>query len=80
MALIKEAEARGTLAKREARERVLKAEVESTALLASAHGEADGFARKVTLLEGELTDACQTLDTVEANIQGLSDRAADVNR
>jgi hypothetical protein len=32
-------------------------EVESTASLASAPREAKGFARRVALLEGELTDA-----------------------
>jgi hypothetical protein len=38
---------------------VSKAKAESAASLASAYGEADGFTRRVALLEGELTDACQ---------------------
>jgi hypothetical protein len=42
VALIKEVEAQATLSKREVPERVSKAEEESTALLASARGEADG--------------------------------------
>jgi hypothetical protein len=58
VALIKEVEAQATLSEREAPERVSKAEAESTALLASAHGEADGFAQKVALLEGEHPDVC----------------------
>jgi CYTH domain-containing protein len=51
-ASIKQAEARAALARREAQEKVSKAEVEYVALQASAHGESDGFARKVALLEG----------------------------
>jgi hypothetical protein len=57
VALIKLVEARATLAEGEARVRVSKAEVESTILVASARGEATGFAQKVAHMEGELTDA-----------------------
>jgi hypothetical protein len=79
-ASIKQVEARTTLAKREARARVSKVEAESTASLASAHGEVVGFTQKVVLLEGVLVDARQVQDTSEANFQGLSDGAAGINR
>jgi hypothetical protein len=46
------ASAQEVIATQEAREKVSKAEVEYVALQASAHGESDGFARKVALLEG----------------------------
>jgi hypothetical protein len=55
-ALIKDVEAWAALAEREAQERVLKAEAESTASLALVHREAEESARRVALLEGELTD------------------------
>jgi hypothetical protein len=32
-------------------------EAESVAALASAHGEAEGFAWRIALMEGELTEA-----------------------
>jgi hypothetical protein len=67
VALIKEAEARATLAEREAWEWVSEMEVESAASLASAHREADGFTGTVALLEGKLTDACQAPDTSKVN-------------
>jgi hypothetical protein len=70
--LIKDVEARAILAEREAHERLLKAEAESTTVLASAHGETDGFARNAALLEGELEEAHQAQDKAEANFQGLS--------
>jgi hypothetical protein len=78
--LIKEAEARGTLAEREAQERVLKVKAERAASLAFVHMEANESARKVALLECELVDACQAWDMAEANFQGLSDREADANQ
>jgi hypothetical protein len=55
-AFIKEAEARATLAERGARERVLRVEVESAAVLVSACREAEGFTWRIALLEGELED------------------------
>jgi hypothetical protein len=57
---------------------VLKVEAEGTTSLAFARGEADKAARKVALLEGELADARQYRDMIEANVQGLSNRVADV--
>jgi hypothetical protein len=65
--LIQEVEAGASLGEREAWERVSILEVESAAALASAHREAEGFARSVALLEGELTDACQARDMTEAS-------------
>jgi hypothetical protein len=38
---------------------VSKVEAESVAALASTCGEIEGFTQRVSLLEGELTDACQ---------------------
>jgi hypothetical protein len=49
-------------------------------LLASLHGEVSEFARKATLLEGELMVARQAHDMLEANFQGLSDKVAHVNQ
>jgi hypothetical protein len=34
-------------------------EVESAAVLASARGEVEGFAQRISLLEGELAEVCQ---------------------
>jgi hypothetical protein len=78
--LINEVEVHANLPKREAQERVSKAEVESAASLASCREEADGFTRRVALLEGELMDARQAHDTAKANFQGLLDRADDIDR
>jgi hypothetical protein len=80
MTLIKEAEAHATLAESVDQERVSKAEAKSAASLASTREEADGFTRKVDLLEGELADASKAQDTAEANFSGLCDRVVDVNR
>jgi hypothetical protein len=51
---------------------VSKVETESVATLASTRGEADGFARKVALLEGEFADALQAHDRTEANSDWIS--------
>jgi hypothetical protein len=75
-AFIREAEEQAALAERQARERVLRMEVESVAVLASARGEAEGFTRRIALLEGELMEAHQVHDTTEVNCRGLSDTAA----
>jgi translation initiation factor 2B subunit (eIF-2B alpha/beta/delta family) len=56
-ASIKEAKDQATLAERETQEKVLKTEAESAASLTPIHEEANEFARKVALLEGELADA-----------------------
>jgi hypothetical protein len=50
---------RSSIAEREAREKELRMETESVAALASAHGEAKGFAQRIALLEAKLTDARQ---------------------
>jgi hypothetical protein len=50
---------RATLAEREAHKRVSRVEAESATALAFAHGEAEGFTRRIALLEGELAEACQ---------------------
>jgi hypothetical protein len=44
MAFVREAEDQAALAEREAQERVSRMEVESVVVLASAHGEVEGFA------------------------------------
>jgi hypothetical protein len=55
----REAEAQAALVESEAQERVLRMEAESLTMLTSTHGEAEVFARRISLLEGELTEACQ---------------------
>jgi hypothetical protein len=62
--LVKDAEDQTTLAERGAWERVLRVEVENLMTSASAHEDAKGLVRKVTLLE--------------ENTRGLFDAAADV--
>jgi hypothetical protein len=59
---------------------VLKVEVVSAASLASVHGEVDELTRRVSFLEGELIDVHQERNMAEANLQGLSNKMADVNR
>jgi BMFP domain-containing protein YqiC len=44
---------------RETRERVSIVDAESAAMLASAREEVEDLAQRITLLEGELTEACQ---------------------
>jgi hypothetical protein len=73
--LFKEVEDRATLARREAREKVSRMEVVSAAALASARGDAEVLVRWISLLKGELTEACQARDTTEVNSRGLSDVA-----
>jgi hypothetical protein len=55
------------MAEREARKRVLRLEAESIMVLASTHEEAEGFARRVALLEGELAKAHRAQDAAEEN-------------
>jgi hypothetical protein len=76
----REKEARAALVESEARERVSRMEAESLTMLTSTHGEAEVFTRRISLLEGELTEACQARDTAEVNSQSLSDIAADTER
>jgi hypothetical protein len=54
MILVKGVEDRAALAKREARERVSRVEVERTAALASTHEEAGSLFQKIAPLEGDL--------------------------
>jgi hypothetical protein len=77
---IPEVETRSTLAEREARESVLNVEAESTTALAFAREEAEGYARRVSFLEGELTDVCQARDTTEVSFQDLSSVVVDAHR
>jgi hypothetical protein len=56
---------------------VLRVEAESTAALASAHEEAEGLVRKITLLEGELAEVRRDREVVEVNSHGLFDAAAN---
>jgi hypothetical protein len=51
---IKDAEDRATLAKREALERVSRAEAENSTMLTSTRDDAEGLAQKIALLESEL--------------------------
>jgi hypothetical protein len=53
-ALVRDVEDPTTLAEREAQEMVSRVEVGSAAVLASAHGEGEGFAQRIALLEGKL--------------------------
>jgi hypothetical protein len=66
-ALVRDVEAQAALAGREAWERVSRVEVESTAMLASACGEADDLTWRIALLEGELAEAREARDTAEEN-------------
>jgi hypothetical protein len=66
-ALVRDAKDRAILAKRKAWERVSRVEAESAATLASAHGEAEGFAQRIALLKGELAETRQGRDTTDEN-------------
>jgi hypothetical protein len=48
--------------------------------LAFIRGDANEFAPKVALLEGELAGARLTRDMAKVNFQGLFDRVPDINR
>jgi hypothetical protein len=50
---------------REALERVSRAEVENAMVLASAHEDAEGFARKIALLEEEVIAERQAREVFE---------------
>jgi hypothetical protein len=79
-ALVKDVEDQASLAEREARDWVSRVEAESATTLASACREAEGFAQKIALLEGELMESHRAQDTVKLNSQGLSHMAADTER
>jgi hypothetical protein len=53
---IEDAKDRAILTEGEALERVSRAESENSAVLASAHADAEGIAWKVVLLDGELVE------------------------
>jgi hypothetical protein len=54
--LIRDVEDQAVLAERLAQERVSRLEVESAAVLASAHEEAKCFAGRIAFLEGKLAE------------------------
>jgi hypothetical protein len=59
---------------------VSRVEVESAAVLASAHGEVEDFALRIALLEGDQAEARQARDTTKENSQGLSDAVANTEQ
>jgi hypothetical protein len=75
---IKDVEDRDALVEREAQDRVSRVNVENTTALASVHEDTEGLVRKVSLLEGELSEACLSRELVEENSHSLSDATADV--
>jgi hypothetical protein len=78
--LVKDAEDHTALAEKEAQKRVLRVEVESATVLASAREEAEGLVWKITFLEGELVDVHQAREVVKENSRGLSDVAANAEQ
>jgi hypothetical protein len=62
---VKDAEDRATLVERETIERVSRVDVENDTALASAREDAEGFVRKITLLEGELATKRRVLEGSE---------------
>jgi hypothetical protein len=62
---VKDAEYRATLMEGMALERVSRAEADNTVALASAHEDAEGFVRKILLLEDELTVEHQVQEVPE---------------
>jgi hypothetical protein len=62
---VKDMEDWATLAKREALERVSRADAENAIALASAREDVEGFARKIALLEDELIAERQALEVFE---------------
>jgi hypothetical protein len=80
VALVRDVEDRATLARWEARERVLRVEVKSVAVLASAHEKAEGLVRRIALLEGDHAEVHQAREMAEENSRVLSNAAADAER
>jgi hypothetical protein len=66
---VKDAEDRATLAEREALERVSRAEAKNATTLASAREDAEGFARKSSLLEDEIAAEHQAREVFEREHQ-----------
>jgi hypothetical protein len=77
---IREVEDQATLAKMEVWERVSGMEAESAAALASSCGVVEGFAWRISLLDGELVESHQAQDKIEVNSWNLSDTVVDANR
>jgi hypothetical protein len=65
---VKDVKYQTTLVEREAWERVSRVEAENIMVWVSAHEDVEGLVQKITLLEGELAEACR----------GLSDAAGSV--
>jgi hypothetical protein len=78
--VVRDVEDHAALAEREAQERVSTVEEESTAALASAHGEAEDLAQRVALLEGELAVVCQSRDMTKEKSRGWTDAVADIEQ
>jgi hypothetical protein len=74
---VKDAEDRATMAEREAQERVSAVEAESVSTLTSAHEEAEGLVRKITVLEGELAEVHRAREVAKENSCGLSNVTAN---
>jgi hypothetical protein len=51
--------------------------VESATMLTFAHEEAEGLARRIALLKGELAEAHRAREMAEENSRGLSNATAD---
>jgi hypothetical protein len=66
---IKDAEDRAALAMRDALERVSRVEAENSAVLTSVREDAKGLARKIALLEDELTREHRARETSEREHQ-----------
>jgi hypothetical protein len=77
--VVRDVEDRAALAEMEAQERVSTVEAESTATLASAHGEVEDLAQRVALLEGELAVVRQSRDMTEEKSRGWTDAVADID-
>jgi hypothetical protein len=77
---VKDVEDRATLAEREAQERVLRVEAESTVAVAFALEETDGLVRKIALLEGVPTEVRRAHKVAEETSHGLSDTTADAKQ
>jgi hypothetical protein len=75
---VKDVKYQTTLVEREAWERVSRVEAENIMVWVSAHEDVEGLVQKITLLEGELAEACRAREVAEENSRGLSDAAGSV--
>jgi hypothetical protein len=55
---------------------VVRWEAENTVALAPTHEDIEGLVQKVTLLKGELSEACQAREVAEGKFHSLSDTMA----